>query len=120
MERTTNHNSIYFLTTLSVYLGLVLVGASPQILSQAKIASDAQTRVFEFSTRSGNSLSRLKHTRKFQSDHTLSFPFAVMARFPVRRDVHASVCAETAQGIFENIAPNDQVFTLPRLPRASI
>jgi hypothetical protein len=31
------HNSILFITTLSVYLGLVLVGASPQILAQAAL-----------------------------------------------------------------------------------
>lgn len=35
-------NSILFLTTLGVYLGLVLVGATPQILAQA-----AMTRQFD-------------------------------------------------------------------------
>ncbi len=30
-----SHNSILFLTTLGVYLGLVLVGATPQVLAQA-------------------------------------------------------------------------------------
>lgn len=30
-----NHNSILFLTALGVYLGLVLVGATPQVLAQA-------------------------------------------------------------------------------------
>ncbi len=34
MTSRKNHNSIVFLTTLSVYLGLVLVGAAPQILAQ--------------------------------------------------------------------------------------
>jgi hypothetical protein len=33
-----NHNSILFLTTLGVYLGLVLVGATPQVLAQAATA----------------------------------------------------------------------------------
>jgi hypothetical protein len=37
-----NHNSILFLTTLGVYLGLVLVGATPQVLAQA-----AMTRQFD-------------------------------------------------------------------------
>lgn len=35
MNNRKNHNSILFLTTLGVYLGLVLVGATPQVLSQA-------------------------------------------------------------------------------------
>jgi hypothetical protein len=37
-----NYNSIVFLTTLSVYLGLVLVGATPEVLAQdAKKAADS-------------------------------------------------------------------------------
>lgn len=39
------HNSIIFITTLSVYLGLVLVGATPQVLAQA-----ALTRPFDIKT----------------------------------------------------------------------
>ncbi len=44
MTSRKNHNSIIFLTTLSVYLGLVLVGA-PSVLAQA-----ALTRNFDFQT----------------------------------------------------------------------
>lgn len=40
--KNKNHNRIIFLTTLSVYLGLVLVGATPAALSQA-----AMTRQFD-------------------------------------------------------------------------
>lgn len=35
MSKSKNHNSIVFLTALSLYLGLVLVGTAPQILAQA-------------------------------------------------------------------------------------
>ncbi len=41
MKRPKNHNSILVLATLGVYLGLVLVGATPQVLAQA-----AMTREF--------------------------------------------------------------------------
>lgn len=34
MSNSKNYNSIFFLTTLSVYLGLVLVGATPSVLAQ--------------------------------------------------------------------------------------
>ena len=37
MSVSKNHNSIIFLTTLSVYLGLVLVGAAPPVLAQAAL-----------------------------------------------------------------------------------
>ena len=38
MSKAKNHNSILFLTTLGLYLGLVMVGASPQVLAQAATA----------------------------------------------------------------------------------
>ena len=39
MNKTNKNNSIIFLTTLSVYLGLVLVGAPAHVLAQAALAS---------------------------------------------------------------------------------
>jgi hypothetical protein len=39
MSKTKSYNQIIFITTLSVYLGLVLVGASPQVLAQAAITN---------------------------------------------------------------------------------
>jgi hypothetical protein len=44
-----NQNSILFLTTLGVYLGLVLVGATPQVLAQA-----ATARHFDISEEMGH------------------------------------------------------------------
>ena len=41
MNNRKNHNSVLILATLGVYLGLVLVGATPQVLAQA-----AMTRQF--------------------------------------------------------------------------
>jgi hypothetical protein len=40
-----NHNSIIFLTTLSVYLGLVLVGATPQVLAQAALTRNFDIQI---------------------------------------------------------------------------
>ena len=42
MTKHKSHNSILVLATLGVYLGLVLVGATPQVLAQA-----AMTRQFD-------------------------------------------------------------------------
>ncbi len=41
MTKGKNYNRIVFLTTLSVYLGLVLVGATPQVSAQNKKTVDA-------------------------------------------------------------------------------
>jgi hypothetical protein len=38
LSKAKNHNSILFLTTLGLYLGLVMAGASPQVLAQAATA----------------------------------------------------------------------------------
>jgi hypothetical protein len=48
LNNRKNQNSILFLTTLGVYLGLVLVGATPQVLAHA-----ATTRTFDISEESG-------------------------------------------------------------------
>jgi len=40
-----NYNSIVFLTTLSVYLGLVLVGATPQVLAQAALTRNFDIQI---------------------------------------------------------------------------
>jgi hypothetical protein len=39
VNNSKSYNQILFITTLSVYLGLVLVGASPQVLAQAALTS---------------------------------------------------------------------------------
>ena len=45
MTKGKNYNSIVFLTTLSVYLGLVLVGATPQVLAQAALTRNFDIQV---------------------------------------------------------------------------
>ena len=44
MTNRKSQNSILFLTTLGVYLGLVLVGATPQVLAQAATAKQFSVR----------------------------------------------------------------------------
>ncbi len=44
MNNQNKNNSIIFLTTLSVYLGLVLVGATPQVLAQDSLSKLSQIK----------------------------------------------------------------------------
>ena len=44
MSERNKNNSIIFLTTLSVYLGLVLVGATPQVLAQNGLSNFSQVK----------------------------------------------------------------------------
>jgi hypothetical protein len=41
LNNRKSHNSILFLTTLGVYLGLVLVGATPQTFAQSSLRNDS-------------------------------------------------------------------------------
>lgn len=45
MRKQKGYNSIFFLTTLSVYLGLLLVGASPSVLAQPAVLSSGKVKV---------------------------------------------------------------------------
>lgn len=45
MSKQNKNNRIIFLTTLSVYLGLVLVGATPQVLAQKVKKSDEPNKI---------------------------------------------------------------------------
>lgn len=45
MTTRKNYNSVIFLTTLSVYLGLVLVGATPQISAQTLRKTDEANKI---------------------------------------------------------------------------
>ena len=44
MTTRKNYNSVIFLTTLSVYLGLVLVGAPAHVLAQAALTSRLEVK----------------------------------------------------------------------------
>ena len=68
MSKNKNHNTVYFLTTLSVYLGLVFVGASPQVLAQAQTSKNSQSTTFEFSSRADNILTKLGVKKGFDNE----------------------------------------------------
>jgi len=120
MNNKKNHNTIYLLTTLSVYLGLVVVGSSPQVLAQAKLAQHSHSSSFEINAKTDSGISKLKFKSQFQYEDVLPFAFLGSLRFD--RQVWNS---QTAISNSLNLNPeifveNDQIFTLPILPRASI
>lgn len=120
MSNKKNHNTIYFLTTLSVYLGLVIVGASPQVLAQAKISESSQSRSFEISTKTNSVFPDLKLKSQFHYDNVLPFAFLGNANFSNRVWISPTAVYKSTNLHSEIIAVNNQVFTVPILPRASI
>jgi hypothetical protein len=118
--KNKNHNTIYFLTTLSVYLGLVFVGGSPQALSYSKTTSNSQPHSFEISAKTNSVLSKLDF--KTDSDNQRLLPYAVFGvlskeynpgnskpGFKQISNLHAQISAG-----------NNQVLILTNFPRASI
>lgn len=113
-------NPIYIATTISVYLGLVLVGASPQVLGHNNFTGETQSRIFELTSQTNSVLSKLKLRQENDSEQFQTF--AVKGSAP---DCEIRWC------LFEIAAPdnqsdpgfnftNDQILTVSNLPRASI
>jgi hypothetical protein len=120
LSKKNNHNPIYFLTTLSVYLGLVLVGASPQVLAQAKLTESSQTQSFQITTKTTNAFSELKLKSKFKYENTLPFVFLGSSKFTNRSWKTHKYFRTTANLHEEIFAENNQVLLFTHFPRASI
>ena len=120
MSDKKNHNSIYFLTTLSVYLGLVIVGASPQVLAQVENSRNIQSSRFELSSRTNDVLADLKKRSGFERQDVL--PFTLFGGSDAQKIVWKaeSFRSRTLAPAKEILAENDQVFVISNLPRASL
>lgn len=120
MTKAKNHNTVYFLTTLSVYLGLVLVGASPQVLAQAETAKNSQTQRFEIRTNSSSVIAKLKFKSQYETQEIL--PFSYFGSSPRSLERSNSFSVNGSVKIRENIDffENNQVFTVSNFPRASL
>lgn len=118
--KSRSQNPIYIATTISVYIGLVIVGASPSVLASSDFARDAQSRVFELTSRSGSVLSKLKLRQENSQEEFPAFPLAffetsfITSWAPER---HALVDVPKAS---TPIFRNEQTLTVSVLPRASI
>jgi hypothetical protein len=120
MSDKKNHNSIYFLTTLSVYLGLVIVGASPQILAQVENSRNIQTSRFELSSRTSDVLADLEKRSGFERQNVLPFTFFGGSASPQITWKTQAFGGQTVEPSRETFAENDQIFVISNLPRASL
>lgn len=119
MKKRTQ-NPIYIATTISVYLGLVLVGASPQVLAHSNLSSDTQSRIFELTSKTQSVLSKLKLREENDGDE---FPSFALGGFSPESAV--TWCRYSGSNGAYPVAPeyfysNDQTLTVSILPRASI
>ncbi|MCB1025325.1 MAG: hypothetical protein KDB79_13100 [Acidobacteria bacterium] len=120
MNKNKNHNTIYFLTTLSVYLGLVFVGASPQALAQTTLAKNSHSQTFKINAQTENALSKLQYKTAFEHKHILPFSIFTASKKPGAAGVSASELVRFSLLHDQIISQNDQIFVISNLPRASI
>src|SRR5882757_5264015 len=115
MSTQSRYNQILFLTTLSVYMGLVLAGSPPQVLAQVLAETSAPQIKLElnkakFSAHVSFERVQLEKAPHF-SESFNRFQGAAKPQF------------DAANYYFQNTATraeNDQNFVVTRLPRGSI
>jgi hypothetical protein len=120
MKRKKGQNPVYLVTTISVYLGLVLVGASPQVLAQSSIGGDTQSRIFELASKTGSVFSKLKLRQEISDSDTAPFSTTGSGVVQVVRwCLFAAQDPAVRSDSLEQFS-NEQVLTVSILPRASI
>ncbi|REJ76370.1 MAG: hypothetical protein DWQ47_12245 [Acidobacteria bacterium] len=118
--KTRSQNPIYIATTISVYLGLVLVGASPLVIADSRIGGETQSRIFEFASKTGSVLSKLKLRKQKDSD---KFQVHAISGYPAVEKIAPGFYGSsdlTVPAAPEFHFSNEQIFTTSILPRASI
>jgi hypothetical protein len=120
MKTTKHQNPIHLVTTISVYLGLVLVGASPQVIAQANLSGEVQSRIFEFTSKTNTVLSKLKLRQESAQDEVVSFPASASAVCKPVIWSRTAVSPSRRNTGSEASHGNDQIFVVSMLARASI
>jgi hypothetical protein len=111
MSNNKRHNQLLFLTTLSVYLGLVLVGSPPQVLAETSAPHvKFELNKTKFSVQTSFESVPLEKAPHFSELFQHSFLFG-------------NTGANAKKNVFENRdipAENNQNFIVTRLPRGSL
>jgi hypothetical protein len=115
MSNQTRYNQMLFLTTLSVYMGLVLVGSPPQVLAQVLAETSAPHIKFEINKAKFSTQASFERVQLEKAPHFSEF-FSSLHK-PVK------FYAGTTEYFLQDTATraeNDQNFVVTRLPRGSI
>jgi hypothetical protein len=120
VSNAKNQNPIYIATTISVYLGLVLVGASPQLLAQTGYSGDSHSRILELTSKTNRVLSDLEQKEDSSIDEigiACGVASVTVSKFVASGSFDDRVLAPVDQTLQFS---NDQVLTVSVLPRASV
>ncbi len=118
--KTRVQNPVCIATTISVYLGLVLVGASPQVLAQTGFSGENHSRILQFASKTNTVLSKLKFRQERDDDKEVFSVLPGSAPAAVVRSRGFGTFIPYVRPRYIQHVTNDQIFTVLTLPRASI
>ncbi|MDH3493404.1 MAG: hypothetical protein OEM82_07635 [Acidobacteriota bacterium] len=120
MSQAKSHNKFYLFTTLSLYVGLVLVGGSAEVIARSKLTQNFQSSSFELSTRSEIVSSKLKFRKSVETSDVIlhAFPGTAVYELPGRTNrlifVEQSILARDIR------FSNNQILTTNLMPRPGL
>ena len=120
MTESKRQNRIYLLTTISIYVGLVLVGGAPEVFASSELNKRLNGPSFEISTRSESIVDAAKYRKHADEDQIVPHDFPGSKIFELNAaDIitRYEVCdaVSRASGF-----QSQNVLTTPLLPRASL
>ena len=120
MSQARSHNKFYLFTTLSLYVGLVLVGGSAEVIARSKLNQNFQSSSFELSTRSEIVSSKLKFRKNTETRNVAPYAFPGASVFNLNAPNDALVFS--AQSILAGDIrfSNNQVLTTNHMPRPGL
>lgn len=114
------NNKIHFFTTLSIYVGLVLVGGTPELLARSKVTENLRTPGFELSTRAEIVSSKLKLRKNVESRDILPLASTGGSVFQIPYLRHRVTYNEQFAVFSEVRFLNNQIFTPNLFARAHL
>ena len=120
MSKNRTHNKFYLFTTLSLYVGLVLVGGSPEVIASSKLTKNFQSSSFELSTRSEIVSSKLKFRKNVETRNVVTHAFPGTSVFDLPGRANRVILAGQSLLARDIKFSNNQILTANLLPRASL
>ncbi|MFV0387982.1 MAG: hypothetical protein ACK5NT_04440 [Pyrinomonadaceae bacterium] len=118
MRNKKARNTFFFVTTLSVYIGLVVVGSAPIVFAECSQAANPYN--LSISTRSTASFTKVEVVKKQQLADALPFSIQSHPYTGKTPATHSTVRFELADIHGDVFALNNQVLVVSNLARASI
>ncbi|MEZ5308271.1 MAG: hypothetical protein R2684_14090 [Pyrinomonadaceae bacterium] len=117
---TSNHNKIYVVATLTIYVGLALIGGAPEVLAGEGSAKNLNAPALEFSVRAEGVSAKIKFRQKSEKKSHIPISNPGIAFREVRAE-KLEVLGSAQNLVSEDIKPGyTRIISPTCLPRASL